>query len=97
VFSWGLSLEEKKAEEAAIWARSFAALLKYGEEHGHYVPKSKAIYDCDLPGLGEGGSNFHYVGKLGKWLHNQRSDKKRGRLSSEREALLQQLADEGTN
>jgi len=80
------------------WLTSYAAVLVYLSQHDHCnVPNSigKAIYECDIPNFGEGGSNLHYVGKLGLWLRDQRKFKRAGKLSSEHEALLQQLADEG--
>ena len=77
------------------WTTHYAALLVYRTQEGNCNLTQIAIFECDIPNFGEDGSNFHYVGKLGKWLHNQRSDKKRGKLSLQREALLQKLKDEG--
>jgi len=77
------------------WATHYAALLDYRANVGNCNLKQRAIYDCVLPGLGEGGSDLHFVSKLGLWLNDQRKFKRAETLSPEREALLQQLADEG--
>ena len=58
----------------------------------------KAVYECELEGLGEDEGVYHYVGNLGMWLSNQRQAKKgQGtyKLTREREILLQKLVDEG--
>ena len=80
------------------WPRNYAALLKYYEEHGTCNVNRKAIYECDLEGLGEDGGVYHYVGNLGQWLNRQRMAKKgtgKDKITPEREALLQKLVDEG--
>ena len=46
-----------------------------------------------LPGLGESGGDYHYHGRLGRWLDNQRQIKKRGKLGAQKLALLQELVD----
>ena len=53
---------------------------------------------CALAGMGKGGSDYRYVGNLGKWLHHQRCGKKgtsKTKLRPDREALLQKLVDQG--
>jgi len=88
-----------KAIGAVEWPRHYAALLEYAKEHGHCnVPWNKS-YECLLPGMGDGGSDFAYSGKLGPWLQTQRRMKKgtkgNKRLTDEREAQLQTLVDQG--
>ena len=36
----------------------------------------KAVYECNLEGLGENDGVYHYVGNLGRWLTHQRQAKK---------------------
>ena len=91
--------EMSKAIGAVEWPRHYAALLEYAKEHGHCnVPWNKS-YECLLPGMGDGGSDFAYSGKLGPWLQTQRRMKKgtkgNKRLTDEREAQLQTLVDQG--
>ena len=88
-----------KGQGDVSWPRNFAALLKYGEEHGNCNVLFKVSYECILPGMGNNGEDFHYMGKLGQWLSDQRR-RKRGTkgnriLTFDREAQLQQLVDEG--
>jgi hypothetical protein len=48
--------------------------------------------------MSEDGSDLVYLGNLGRWLDRQRQTKKGNRpetLRPEREALLQQLVEEG--
>jgi hypothetical protein len=83
------------------WQIHYAALVAFGNEFGHCNVTQKYIYECDLPGLGEGGSVYHYRGKLGVWLSKQRSNKRSSipggkSMSPEREVLLQNLVDEGS-
>ena len=73
-------------------------MLEYYEEHGTCNIPSKAIYECDLEGLGEDGGVYHYVGNLGYWLYKQRqarNGKDNKKITPERQALLQKLVDEG--
>lgn len=85
------------------WNVNLAALKKYREEHGHCNIPSTHSYECVLPGLGEDGSDLHYKSTLGQWLLRQRQLKKmvaegraaKGGFTPEREALLQELVDEG--
>lgn len=81
-----------------MWPRHYAALLKYQEEHGTCnVPKTDR-YRCNLPGMGDDGTDFQYHHKLGYWLATQRQTKNNmcSPLTPEREALLQALVDKGT-
>ena len=99
-FNWefeGLSARSKK-QGAINWPRNYAALLEYYNEHGTCNVPHKAVYECDLEGLGEEGSVYHYAGNLGIWLRSQRQAKKNIRnrkITPERQALLQKLVDEG--
>lgn len=77
------------------WNINFNALLCYRNQVGNCYVAQKAIFECDLPGMGEGGTDLHFVGRLGKWLDNQRQFKKRNKLSADRENLLQELVDQG--
>lgn len=79
------------------WLRHYAALVEYGKEHGHCNVPQKSPYECDVPQDNVTGDAFHYNGKLGRWLDNQRQFKKvhGGKLTTDREALLQILVDEG--
>ena len=81
------------------WNANYAALLEYYKKHGTCNVPCKAVYECDLEGLGEeDGGVYHYVGNLGFWLDRQRKAKKgKGtyKQTPEREALLQKLVDEG--
>ena len=87
----------RKKQGDLNWPRNYAALLEYYKEHGTCNVPVKAVYECDLEGLGEDGGMYHYVGNLSTWLNHQRMAKKgNGRkLTPEREALLQKLVDEG--
>jgi hypothetical protein len=80
------------------WPRAYAALLKFGEIHGHYNVPKRGDFRCDLPDLppDENDSTL-YDAKLGNWLYWQRELKKgkRGGLAPDREALLQKLVDQG--
>ena len=81
-----------------IWSHHYAALLKYYEEYGTCNVPSKCIYECDLPNIGEDCGIYHYKSGLGRWLISQRQAKKgidNRRLSSEHEAKLQLLVDQG--
>ena len=80
------------------WNTNYVALLWHYKEHGTCNVPSKAIYECDLEGLGENGGVYHYVGNLGRWLDTQRQTNKgqnNKKITPERQALLQKLVDEG--
>ena len=80
------------------WPRNYAALLEYYKEHGTCNIPIRAFYECDLEGLGEDGGLYHYAGNLGAWLKTQRQAKKGNgayKLTTERQALLQKLVNEG--
>ena len=80
------------------WSHHYAALLEYYKEHDTCNVPSSIIYECDLPNIGDDGGNYHYKGNLGGWLNSQRRAKKglvRNKISSEHEAQLQLLVDEG--
>ena len=80
------------------WPLNYAALLEYYKEHGTCNVPQSAKYKCNLEGLGEDGGMYHYVGKLGYWLSDQRRAKKgkgNKKITPERHALLQKLVDEG--
>jgi hypothetical protein len=78
------------------WQRSYLALLEYCKIYGHCNVPAKATFECDLPDIADPRLR-HYSGNLGTWVEHQRQSKKgKGtRLFPEREALLQQLVDEG--
>ena len=81
------------------WVRHFAALRYYCQEHGHCNVPKRDSYECVLPGMGDNGEDYHYVGNLGRWLADQRQAK-RGthvsyKLTPERQTQLQQLVDDG--
>jgi hypothetical protein len=88
-----------------MWPRHYSALVSYGEQHGHCNPPADTVYECELPGLGGGVeedgvvTSYHYKGKLGVWVQNQRSFRRlpsgKRKLSPDREALLQHLVDQG--
>lgn len=81
------------------WDTHYSALLIYLEKYGHCNVPQKAVFDCVLPGAGPAGTDLTYGGKLGRWLDLQRRMKKgrrgTGKLTPEREALLQALVDQG--
>ena len=87
--------ESERTSNVYDWSTNFNALLVYRVQVGNCYVSQKAIFECDLPGLGEGGSDLHYVGRLGKWLDNQRQFKKNNKLPADREAMLQELVDQG--
>ena len=82
------------------WNANYAALLAYREQHGHCNVPYGETYECILPGMGDGGSDLHYKGKLGAWLASQRQARRGAhtvkRLTVERESKLQELVDQGT-
>ena len=77
------------------WDIHYAALLTYYNKYGTCKVPFKEDYACKLEGLGENGSVYEYVGKLGRWLGTQRQAKKGHKLKPERRAKLQKLVDEG--
>ena len=80
------------------WYTNYAALLEYYKEHGTCNVSRKVIYECDLEGCGDDGGVYHYAGKLGFWLCNQRQAKNNQgnrKITPKRQALLQKLVDEG--
>ncbi len=85
----------------ADWNTHYAALLHYCRAYGDCKVPRRLCYTCELPkssGAGQGEEGrIAYSGKLGRWLDDQRKAHKgkRLRLQPEREALLQQLVDEG--
>ena len=86
----------KRAKEDKEWSRHYAALLEYYKEHDTCA--SSVVYECDLTNMGDDGGNYHYSGKLGRWLDKQKQCKKGNcntNLLPEREAKLQLLVDEG--
>ena len=93
------TVSETSRKQAAIdWPRHYAALLEYGKEHGTCNIPHLRRYECDLPGLGENGSVFHYEGKLGSWLDRQRQSKKgfgKFNISEDQVTQLQILVDQG--
>jgi len=79
------------------WYRSYLALLEFCKIHGHCNVRAKCEFECDLPADLIDPALRHYSGKLGTWVEHQRQSKKgKGTpLFADREALLQQLVDEG--
>lgn len=81
------------------WSKHFAALLRFGEEHGHCNVPQNIVFQCILPGLGPEGTDLDYKCNLGQWLAKQRQAR-RGKfkpigLSEEKEALLQDIVNKG--
>ena len=83
----------QRAQATYDWEHHYAALRYYRSDYGHCnVPISRS-YECHLPEY-----DITYRGNLGNWLHYQRQAKRKQKglkLAPEREALLQQLVDEG--
>jgi hypothetical protein len=77
------------------WERSFAALLEYCKEHDTCNIPVKETFKCDLVGMAADGGVYHYEGRLGEWLNNQRRDKRASKLPADREAQLQALVVQG--
>ena len=76
----------------------YSALLEFYKEFDTCNVPQRSTYECDLPGMGENGGNYHYNGTLGRWLHDQRQLKKgknHTKVTSDRLAQLQILVDEG--
>ncbi len=72
------------------WGQNFAALIEFGNIHGHCNVPFDTTFTCML-------ADGQYQGALGVWLYKLRLAKSgRGeKLSIEQEALLQKLVDEG--
>jgi hypothetical protein len=87
-------MESSVGQGEITWHGHYAALLEYCKEHGHCNVPKQATYECMI---NEGGSIIRYQGHLGSWLCYQRRLKKKeqSKLQPDREALLQQLVDEG--
>lgn len=49
------------------WNRHFAALRDYCKEFGHGNVPKRDMYKCVLPGMGDSGEDYHYVGNLGRY------------------------------
>ena len=82
------------------WHVHYAALVNYGKQYGTCnVSRSYGSYKCELPGLGENGGIYHYIGNLGRWLEVQRLAKKgktrTHELTHEQIQKLQILVDQG--
>ena len=93
----GVSAVSQKQGELD-WPRHYAALLDYYNEHGTCNVPTSTVYECVLPGMSDQGEDYHYKGKLGAWLKNQRQSRRgvtRSKITPEREDLLQLLVDEG--
>jgi hypothetical protein len=98
----GISVKSQKQGEID-WPRHYAALLEFYKQYGTCNVPQKAYFECDLVSTSDSsqdteGRVYHYNGKLGRWLKNQRTARKgvqRAKLTVEREALLQKLVDEG--
>jgi hypothetical protein len=93
-------LQFSSQSEDGSWMRQYAALVRYGEIHGHCNVPLSETFDCDLPSLTENGITRHYSGRLGVWVRNQRQRRNNAesggaQLTPEHEALLQKLVDEG--
>ncbi len=83
------------------WAYHFAALAEYGRQHGTCNISARGFFECDITGVD--GQPYHYAGKLGSWVVEQRRNRK-GRmpdvvrtsvLQQQREQMLQELVDSG--
>ena len=88
---------KRKMQGDREWPMHYAALLEYCREYGHCNVPWSHNYECILKGFGRNGTDLKYTGKLGSWLSTQRQSKKGhgGRLSPERQQLLQRLVDDG--
>jgi len=88
------------ADGDSQWVPHFAALMTYASQVGHGNVPYNAYYECDLPWIDPATNEpAKYKGNLGAWLMNQRQARKQAGdmsiLLPEREALLQQLVDQG--
>jgi hypothetical protein len=86
--------------ENTAWLMSYGALVEYSKEHGHCDVPYKTNYSCEiLWGSALAGQPSRYQGDIGTWLLTQRlarhPQSNLPPLTSEREALLQQLVDQG--
>lgn len=105
--SWGGNPNQTNLDEEA-WYRHYAALLEWGKENGHCNIPVRSDYECETPDMVDthgktlctGG---HYTGKLGHWLDNQRTIRKRQstydgpnkEVNCTRQALLLNLIETG--
>ena len=88
---------EADYESDLPWSVHYSALMEFHARNGHCNVPPETIFECDLPGLGLGGSSLHYSANLGRWLYTQRL-RKLGRdvkLSGECEVLLNGLVNTG--
>lgn len=72
--------------------------MKYNEEFGTCNIPNSSSYQCVLEGMCRNGEDYDYNCNLGSWLNNQRKAKREYKdlkLTSDREARLQQLVDAG--
>lgn len=80
-------------EQTDTWNRNYYALLQFTRENGHSQLPISQLYQCQLP------DGSVYQSNLGLWLFSQRLRKNGSRnrppLAADREALLQQLVDDG--
>ncbi|NIN00078.1 MAG: hypothetical protein GTO24_19000, partial [candidate division Zixibacteria bacterium] len=60
---------------ATAWEEMFSALLEYKKAHG----------DCNVP------AKWSENPRLGRWVHKQRRDRKKSRLSTERIRRLDEV------
>ena len=92
---------EINSTPADDWSLHYAALLKYYDEHGTCNVPQATVYECKLPGMGKNGRTYHFKGKLGHWVRNQRQIKKGGskkrKLTIEQKTKLQLLVDQGNS
>ena len=58
------------------WEIHYMALLDFCRIHGTCNVPQKEEYECELPGMGQGGEPYKYKGKLGQWLRSQRQLKR---------------------
>lgn len=58
------------------WEIHYLALIEYSKIHGNCNIPQKEEFECDLPGMGEGGQTFKYKGRLGQWVRSQRQLKR---------------------
>ena len=72
--------------------------MEYYKEHGSCnVPRSH-VYECDLTGLIDAETIYHYKDNLGRWLDRQRAakaDDTLTKITQDQVDILQTLVDEG--
>lgn len=80
------------------WPIVYGALLEYGKVHGDYNVPINCHFECNVSNP-ETDEIVRYSGRLGRWLYAQRvakrGDSRGAPLGPDKEALLQQLVDEG--